>query len=116
MKFHLFFALGIALCSFLAQSLFVLMERNKTSALMRIAQIPPFMYGEALCSGNPPRCGHGSGEQLAAVRNPAHGRMSFLQQMEANFISVVFAMKTLVPTPALLKMKWEWMRTYLHFS
>lgn len=51
MKFHLFFALGIALCLFLAQSLFVLMERNKS--LMRIAQISPFMYGEVLCSGNP---------------------------------------------------------------
>lgn len=51
MKCNLLFALGIVLCWFLAQSVYVLMERSKTSALMRIPQIPLVVYREILCGG-----------------------------------------------------------------
>lgn len=114
MKFHLFFALGIALC-FVSGTEFVCANGKKQKSHENCPNISIYVWGSAV-QWESSRCGRGSGEQLAAVGNPAHRWMSSLQQMEANFISVVFGMKTLVPTPALLKMKWEWMRTYLHFS
>lgn len=48
MKCNLLFALGIGLCSFLTQSVYGLMERSKTSALMRVPQILLVLYRETL--------------------------------------------------------------------